>query len=383
MGSAALYPLAKRGCKVLGIDQFSPPHALGSSHGDTRITRQAIGEGEHYTPLALRSYELWREIEQQTGETLLEITGGLIISSNATVSSMHVPEFLANTLAAAKTYDIGHEIFDAAEIRRKFPQFHVEDGEYGYYEYDAGFLRPERCIGAQIALAKQFGAIVHCNEKVETFHETTGIVSVRTSLGEYEADRLIVTAGAWLPKLISDDIGGLFKIIRQVLVWFDVMTPIERFQPSHFPIFIWALPGKTQGIYGFPAIDGRNGGVKIATEQYASMTTADSADRSVTPEEIQAIYEDYVAPYFPDLSRTCVKAATCLYTLTPDSHFVIDSHPEYPSVILASPCSGHGFKHSAAIGEVLAQLALDGVSAIDISRFKFSRFQTRADIPVR
>ena len=373
-GSAAVYRLAKRGSKVLGIDQFSPPHIFGSSHGDTRITRQAIGEGEQYTPIALRSYEIWQEIEKETGKKLLEMNGGLIISSGAKTAINHVENFFENTIAAAKKYNIKHEILDSSQIRKRFPQFNVQDNESGYYEYNAGFLRPEECVGAQISLAEKYGATIRRNEKVESFSEKDGIVTVKTNLGEYGAKKLIISAGPWFPALIEDEYAKFFKVIRQVLFWFDVKTSIEHFEPKNFPIFIWELQGNKQGMYGFPAIDGQSGGVKIASEQYETTTTADTVNREVSKEEIKAMYENFIAPYFPDLSDKCVKAVSCLYTVTPDSHFVIDTHPKYPSIILASPCSGHGFKHSAAIGEILAQLAIDGKSKVDISSFGIKRF---------
>lgn len=374
MGSAAIYQLAKRGSKVLGIDRFSPPHIFGSSHGDTRITRQAIGEGEQYTPLSLRSYEIWEELEKETGKKLLEKCGGLIISSGAKTAINHVENFFENTVAAAEKFNIKHEILDAIQIRKRFPQFNVQDNESGYYEPDAGFLRPEECVSAQISLAEKCSATIRKNEKVESFSEKDGVVCVKTNLGKYEADKLIITAGPWFPTLIEDEYVKFLKIIRQVLFWFDMKTPVERFEPKSFPVFIWELQGNKQGIYGFPSIDGQNGGVKIASEQYETTTTAETVNREVRQEEIEAMYENFVAPYFPDLSDKCVKAVSCLYTVTPDSHFVIDAHPKYKSVILASPCSGHGFKHSAAIGEVLAQLAIDGKSKIDISSFSIRRF---------
>ncbi len=374
MGSAALYQLAKRGNRVLGIDQFSPPHMLGSSHGDSRITRQAIGEGEQYTPLALRSYEIWQEIEKETGKKLLEITGGLIVSSGAKTGIMHVKNFFENTVAAAKKFNIKHEILNAHQIRKRFPQFNLQDNETGYYEYKAGFLRPEECVSAQLLLAEKYGATMHKNEKVASFSEKDGSVRVQTNLGEYQAKKLIVSTGPWLPTLIGDEYSKNFKVIRQVLFWFDVQTSIKRFEPKNFPIFIWELQGNKQSIYGFPAIDGQKGGLKIASEQYDTSTTADTVNREVSEVEIKAMYKDFVAPYFPDLRDKCVKAVSCLYTVTPDFHFVIDTHPKHPSIILASPCSGHGFKHSAAIGEVLAQLAIEGKSTIDISSFGIKRF---------
>lgn len=371
MGSAATYRLARRGTKVLGIDQFSPPHIYGSSHGDTRIIRQAIGEGEQYTPLALHSYELWREIEKETDKDLLTITGGLIISSEAKISINPVANFFENTVAAAKKYNIKHEILDAAQIRQRFPQFKVKDDEVGYYEYNAGFLRPEECIKAQLSLAQKYGAEIHTNETLKIFTEENGVAKIKTNKGEYEANQVIVSVGAWLPTFLEEEYAKLFTIIRQVLFWFDIQTSIQKFESKNFPIFIWELQGNKQLIYGFPAIDGKNGGVKIAGEQYETTTTANTVNREVTEEEKRLMHKS-IAPYFPDLSGKCIKAVSCLYTVTPDSHFIIDHHPKYSSIILASPCSGHGFKHSAAIGEVLAELAIEGKTTIDISSFAIS-----------
>jgi sarcosine oxidase len=373
MGSAALYQLSKRGKNVLGIDQFSPPHTFGSSHGDTRITRQAVGEGEQYVPLLLRSNEIWREIEKETGEKLLEITGGLIISSKGKAAINHVPEFFEKTIKAAKKYNIRHDLLNAIEIRNRFPQFNIQEDEEGYYEYDAGFLRPEKCIEAQINLAEHYGATTHKNEKVESFSEEKGIVQVKTNFKNYKAKKIIITAGPWLPTMIEETYAKYFKIIRQVLFWFDAKKTIKPFEPKNFPVFVWELQKNKQVIYGFPAIGGKNEGVKIASEHYETTTTADAVDRTVSQKEIKSMYENFIQPYFPGLSNHCVKAAVCLYTVTPDAHFVIDQHPKYPSVILASPCSGHGFKHSAAIGEILAQLAINEESKMDISGFKINR----------
>ena len=373
MGSAALYQLAKRGQSALGIDQFSPPHNLGSSHGDTRVTRLAIGEGAHYSPLVIRSHELWREIEDETGRELLTITGGLIISSRSTSSHMHVADFFGTTVAAAETYGIAHEILDARAIRKRFPPFAVRDDEIGYYEYEAGFLRTEACVAAQLALAEKYGATIRRNEKVLGFEENSSGVTVKTDKDTYTADRLIVSAGAWLPQLIVRPYAQPFKIHRQMLFWFAPKGPIAPFELGKFPIYIWEIQGRPQAIYGFPAIDGANGGIKVATPQYETETTPEAVDRTVSDSEKRAMY-DYIAPYFPGFSDTCVKAVVCLYTVTPDAEFVIDTHPGMPRVIIASPCSGHGFKHSAAIGEALAEIVIDGKSRLDLSPFKFNRF---------
>ncbi len=373
VGSAAAYQLAKRGATVLGIDRHSPPHALGSSHGDSRITRRAIGEGEQYTPLVARSNQIWRDIEALTGSSLLTVTGGLWISSPARKAETHVRNFFENTLAAARNLGIEHELLDAYQIREMFPQFNVADNEVGYYEPGAGFLRPEACIRAQLALAKQLGAQLQLDETVEAISHAPGAVSVRTTRGQYEARQLILCAGAWLPGLLDADLAQYFTVTRQVLYWFAVDAPPQRYAPGEFPVWIWELQDRNHVIYGFPAIDGPEGGAKVATEQYVETTTADTAARQVSQAEIRDMYVNLVAPYLPELDARCLKAVACLYTSTPDFHFVIDRHPRMPNVIIASPCSGHGFKHSAAVGEALAQMVLDGRSVLDLRFFALDR----------
>jgi sarcosine oxidase len=265
MGSAAAYQLAKRGASVLGIDRFSPPHAYGSSHGGTRITRLAIGEGEHYTPLVMRAHEIWREIENETGTDLLTANGGLVISSDDKLSKTHVDGFFQNTVSAARRFGIPHELLDAAEIRRRYPQFAIGDREYGYFEQSAGFVRPEQCVHAQLELAKKYGATLHTRETVTAFEADPSSVRIVTDKGRYEADKLIVAAGAWAPQLLGLPFAHVFKVHRQVQCWFAPKEDAGAFRPDRFPIFIWELRTTRQGIYGFPAIDGAAGGIKVAT----------------------------------------------------------------------------------------------------------------------
>lgn len=375
MGSAALYHLARRGVRALGIDRFSPPHAFGSSHGDTRITRLAIGEGAHYTPLALRSHELWRELETETGEELLIACGGLVLSSGSATSHTHVESFFDNTLAAARRFGITHELLDAAEIRRRFPQFRVADAERGYLERDAGFLRPERCIAAHLRAARRRGATLRCNERVGAFRASSGGVGVTTDHGVYSAANLIVAAGAWLPGLVGGDTGRHFTVYRQALFWFEIAGDAKPFAVDRCPVFIWELTGRPQSIYGFPAVDGARAGVKIASERFDRPSDPDAVDRDVSGDEIAALYRDYVAPYVAGVGPRCLKALTCLYTVTPDFGFVLDRHPAADRVLLASPCSGHGFKHSPAIGEALAAMACGAESRFDLAPFALSRFE--------
>ncbi|HUP96546.1 MAG TPA: N-methyl-L-tryptophan oxidase [Usitatibacter sp.] len=361
VGAATLYQLAKRGGKVLGIDRFEPPHAFGSSTGASRITRQAIGEGDEYVPLVLRSYDIFRELERETGTRLLTVTGGLWISSPERKAETHVANFFDNTLAAARRFGIEHEILPPTEIRRRFPQFRVRDNEVGYYEPGAGYLRPEACIRAMLERAQVLGAKLRTNAPVRALEE---LPAART---------VILAAGAWVGNFLPPAWARLFTVTRQVQYWFEVPGLVERFMPPNFPVWIWELQDRKNVIYGFPAIDGS---LKLATEQYANPLSTREVDmqREVSAEEMRDMHQVLVAPYLPEVGPRCVKASTCLYTATPDFGFVIDRHPERPGVIVASACSGHGFKHSAAVGEALAQMALDGRSTFDLGKFSFARF---------
>jgi sarcosine oxidase len=348
---------------------------MGSSHGETRITRQAIGEGVQYTPLALRGYEIFRQLEKESGEQLLQITGGLMISSPGSGGIHNSADFFGNMINAAQKYDIRHDVLDAADIRRRFPQFKVKDGERAYFEYESGLLHPERCIDLHLRLAESCGAEIHKNEKVTGFSQQSGGVKIVTESGQYHAQQLVLSAGPWLPQLIEADIARLFEVQRQVQFWFDVKDCYENFVPGTFPIFIWEQSGDHQSMYGFPAVDGPSGGFKIGTEGYNKVVTAETIDREVSAAEIESTFTQQIAPCFPSTVGQCVKAKVCLYTVTPDSAFVIDRAPGLPAVLICSPCSGHGFKHSAAIGEGIAQIVLDGHSKLDLSSFKLSRFK--------
>lgn len=372
-GSAALYQLAKRGSSVIGIDQFDPPHTMGSSHGDSRITRQAIGEGAHYTPLSLRSYEIFRDIEKQTGESLLVETGGLMISSEVRTGINHVKEFFENTLAAARRFDIRHEILDASDIRKRFPGFDVRDNEQAYYEFEAGYLRPESCIRTQLQLAKSHGATIISNDRAIKYSANSNCVTVTTDGGEFTADQLVITAGPWIPDLVPAEMKSLFEVHRQVLYWFDVSENYQLFQSEKFPIFIWEVQGGSQAIYGFPAIGGKSGGMKIATEDYNQVVTPETVNRQVSENEIEMMYECQVKPFLPKVGKECLKTVVCMYTNTADSGFVIDRLPNSPNVIICSPCSGHGFKHSAAVGECVAELVRENKTSIGIDALKLSR----------
>ena len=375
-GSAAVYQLAKRGNKVLGVDRFSPPHANGSSYGESRIIRRAIGEGEEYVPMALRSYELWREIEQETGRELLTITGGLTLESRGSQGVMHGRrDFLDRAIRCAGKFNIRHEILEAAEIRKRYPQFAVTD-ERAYFEYETGFLRPELCLEAQLELARKHGAAVRTDEIVTSF-ESDGPsgVTVTTSRGAYFAEKVIIAAGPWIANFLPPSYSHLFTIYRQVMYWFDIREDCRwEFAPPGFPIFIWISGNCGEfGFYGFPTLEGKT--IKVATEQFTRTTDPDHVQRPVRTKEERAMYKKYIEGRLPGISARCAIAASCLYTLTPDSNFVIDVHPDNDRIIIASPCSGHGFKHSAAIGEALAEQVIDGKSKIDMSSFSLRRFK--------
>lgn len=379
MGSAAVYQLAKRGARVCGIDRYSPPHTLGSTHGDTRITRLAIGEGEQFVPFAVRSHEIWRELESETGARLMTTTGGLIMSATSGASgggSLHgSTDFLRTTVAAAEKFGIRHRILNSAEIAAEFPQFLLDGDEVGYYEYEAGFLRPELCVATQLAAAEKLGAEVRRNERVLRVERNGSGVNVVTDTGTHSAATAIISAGPWVGEFVDDLVpntaADLFKIYRQVLYWFDVSAAYDRYVPEKFPVFIRSL-GRASGdfFYGFPAIDGPDGGLKLASEEYETTTPPEEVNRTVTDAESAHIYSNYVSGRLAGVGPRCVRSAVCLYTSTRDSNFVIDWLDE--NVLLASPCSGHGFKHSAAIGETLAELVLTRQSKIDLSPFAVS-----------
>ena len=372
MGAAATYQLARRGARVLGIDRYSPPHEFGSTHGDTRITRIACGEGPEYTAFAVRSHQIWRELEAELGMDLFTQNGLLVLFGPGARPANHsVPDFLSATVDAAKKAKLAYEILDTAQIRQRYPAFNVADGDQAYHDDVGGFVRPERCVTAQLQKAKALGADMHLNETVISFDQAGGSVTVKTDKDSYHARELIVAAGSWLPAFLKPALAGQFKVTRQVLYWFRAKGAREhaQFSPERFPVYIWQVPAP-QPIYGFPATGGLEEGVKLATEQDHTATTPDAVARAVGPDEIREMYETYVGPYFPGLSPICVKYKVCLYTQVDRARFIIDRHPDADRVIVASPCSGHGFKHSAGIGELLAQMAL-GEAHQDIARFSF------------
>ena len=368
MGSATAHRLALRGASVLAFDQYRPPHPLGSTHGDTRITRLAIGEGLDYVPLVGRSHVLWRELEQQTGAQLLTQCGGLILARAG-------DPFLGQTRAAAREFGIAHESLSHEEIVSRYPMFAVDGDVEGYYEPEAGYLRPEEAIRVQLELARRHGAQLCLGTRVQRWHATATGVTVQTDDGIYGADRLVLCAGPWIGTLLDEP--GTFAVYRQLLFWFAIRERYEQLR--EMPAFVWVFGGQPQdfehfdGVYGFPAIDGPDGGVKLATERYEHTTLPDGHQHPATRSEVEEMYERLVGPRLPWIAPAALRTVSCLYTCTRRSRFVIDRHPEHDAVVIVSACSGHGFKHSPAIGESIAQLLVEGEAEIDLSPFTLAR----------
>ncbi len=373
MGSAALYQASVRGANALGIDRYEPPHTWGSSHGDTRITRAAIGEGECYLPLVQRSDEIWRELESSGGTRLFHRSGGLIIAPSSSSATFHGEgDFVEASARVAGQHGIAHEIIDAEEIKRRHSLLKPRANDRAYYEPGAGVLRPERCISTQLELARRAGAIIHTGEKVTGYEASADGVMVTSERGSYRADKLILSAGAWMADLVPQAYRPGLRVCRQVIYWFAA-EDIRAFDPAVFPWVIWIGDTLEEFWSTFPAPSDGESGVKLVTEQYHTSTHPDEVSRAVTAEERDDMYYRLTQPRIDGLRAKLIRAEVCLYTVTPDEHFVIDFHPDSERVLIASPCSGHGFKHSAAVGETLAQLALDGKTEFDIAAFNLAR----------
>ena len=364
MGSSAAYHLAGRGKRVLGLERHTPAHDRGSSHGQSRIIRLAYSEDPAYVPLVIRAYELWERLERETGEDLMTITGGLMIGPPGT-------RFFEGSKESAKRYDLPYEVLDAAELKDRYPVFEPTPDTVALFEEKAGFLRPEASVKAHLNRASSLGADLRFGEEILSWEPTQSRVRVETTTGTYEAERLVVTAGAWAPKLLAD-LGLPLEVTRQILFWFDPKGGIEPFLPDRFPIFIWE-PEDGNSFYAIPAHDGPRGGVKVAFFR-ADGKPADpeTIDREVHDEEVEFI-RGYLARYVPDLDGTFLNAKTCMYTNTPDEHFVISTHPNYPQVAIAAGFSGHGYKFCSVVGEILADLATEGETSHPIDLFSPTR----------
>jgi sarcosine oxidase len=360
MGTAAAYHLARRGARVLGIEQFGLAHDRGSSHGRTRIIRQAYHEAPEYVPLVLRAYELWRALEQEGRVPLLSTTGALYVASPHSA-------LIEGVLLSARTHGITLDTLAPAEIERRYPVIHPPAGSVGLVEHDAGILVPEDCITAHATLARQHGAELHFGESVTSWDAAPGRVSVRTAAGTYEAGRLVITTGPWTGEVLNG-LGLPLEVERAVLFWFEPRARRESFE--RLPVYIWEDEGASA--YGFPYIEGQ--GLKCAFHHSFGERTTPGTIRRVVGEAERARMQEYLARFMPDAAGRLLAATTCMYTNTPDGHFIVDHHPGHRNVVLACGFSGHGFKFSSVIGETLADLALDGGTSHPIGFLSLRRF---------
>lgn len=364
MGSAAALHLAERGKRVLGIEQFTAAHDLGSSHGGTRMIRQAYFESPDYIPLVLRAYELWRKLECDSGTRLLNITGGLNIGSRD-------GELVTRTIAASEKHEIPFEVLEGSGVGRRFPVFAPRAGDAAVHEPNAGYLFPEECISAHLALASRAGAELRFEEAVLSWSAGRDRIEVRTSKGTYSSAHLVLTAGPWA----NQSLQGILplRVTRQVMAWIQPTTGVEPFFPERFPVFLCEdIEGGFPG-YGFPAMDGPAGGIKAAIHGSDVVCTPESVDREIHASDVRRIVER-LKVRIPALDGDVVRAKTCMYTMSPDEHFVIGTHPEFSSCTVACGFSGHGFKFAGVVGEILADLATTGSTSHPIELFSPLRF---------
>lgn len=368
MGSAAAYELAGRGKRVLGLERFSPAHDRGSSHGRSRIIRQAYFEGAEYVPLLLRAYELWEELERETGQELMTLTGGLMIGRED-------GDLVSGSVASADEHDLPYELLDAGEVRRRFPAYAPGPDTVALYEERAGFVRPEETVKAHLDLAASSGADLRFEEPVLSWEATDGGARVETTESVYEAERLVISPGAWAPRLLAS-LGIPLEVTRQVMFWFEPTNGLEPFLPARFPIFIWE-PDDGNMFYGFPAQDDDRGVKAAFFRAGGSPTDPEALDREVREEEADFL-RGYLTENVPELAGRCLDARACMYTNTPDEHFVISLHPEHPQVAVACGFSGHGYKFCSVVGEILADLATECSTPHPIDLFSPARLD-RAD----
>ncbi len=367
MGSSAAYHLASRGKRVLGIEQYTPAHANGSSHGDSRIIRQAYHESPEYVPLLQRAYELWECLQRDARTDLLCLTGGLMIGPAGSA-------VVQGTIRSATEHHLPYQVMNAAELRRRFPVLHPRANDTAVYEMNAGFLRPEAAVRSHLQLAARHGADLHFEETLEKWTADTSGEHVRivTNKGTYEAAGLVLAPGAWAPVTLRA-LGLPLDIRRHVMGWFQPESLSEQFLPGCFPIYVWDVDGR-QCFYGFPATDGAQGGVKVAMHSGGERCSPATISRVISDQDVEEL-RDQLRTFIPSLNGRLVKAETCMYTLTPDEHFIVSLHPEFPQIAIAAGFSGHGFKFTTVIGEIVADLIMEGRTEHPIEFLSPNRFQ--------
>ena len=361
MGGAACDQLAGRGLRVLGLDRYAPPHVLGSSHGESRIIREAYFEDPRYVPLVRRAYECWSALERDTGRALLRITGGLMLGPPEGV-------LVSGVMRSAETHGLPYQRLRPAEVRRRFPAFAIAEPDVAIWEPRAGVLDPEACVTAQLERAARRGAELRPGVPAIAWRARGAGVEVDTPRGTEHATHLVLATGAWLSELLKNPALPL-TIERMAVYWFEPAAHPEWFAPERFPIWIWEHePGRF--FYGSPRL-GR--GIKAARHHEGDLCTLENVRREVSEHEAIAMRE-LLERHLPDAAGPLLGTATCLYANTPDHDFVIDRHPDHQQVLIVSACSGHGFKFAGVIGEVIADLVIDRRSNFDLAPFRLSRF---------
>lgn len=371
MGSAAAYRLAERGQRVLGLEQYPAVHDRGSSHGGSRIIRQAYFEDPAYTPLLLRAYQLWDQVEQRSGRTIMHTTGGLMVGRPDSRT-------VAGSIRSAEEWGLDYEVLSARELRRRFPTMRPDEYEVAFYERKAGLVVPEASVAAHLTLARQAGADLHFEEPVVDWYadKSGGGVRVLTRTNVYTADRLVVCPGAWAPTLLAN-LGVPLRVERQVQYWFAPAGGVEPYLPDRHPIYVWEGENGRQ-VYGFPAHTDPADGVKVAFFRGGKTCTPDTIDRVVHPDEVAEIAA-FLRRRLPSLPGEFLRAKTCMYTSTPDEHFVVAPHPRHEQVVVACGFSGHGFKFVPVVGEIVADLVTQGHTEHSITLFDpRRRYQTAA-----
>ena len=361
MGAGTAWQLARRGLKVIGFDAFRPPHEMGSSHGRSRIIREAYFEGPVYVPLVQRAYDLWRELEAARHEQLLTICGGVMIGDPA-------GPLVAGARESARQHGLPVEEWSSADISTHVPAIRPGGGMIGLFEPRAGVLSPERGVQAMLDEATAFGADLRFDTPVAAIETVNGAVTIQTQTGEPTIARLaICAAGGWLPALLPD-LALPLTIERAVQYWFQPAVD-DRFAPSRFPIFLLETPDD-RFLYGLPD---QGHGLKLAEHHGGRLSSRDEVVRRVDADEAHR-FRAFVEAYFPVLPDGPVESSVCTYTNTPDGHFILDRHPAYADVFLVSACSGHGFKFAPAIGELIADTVTGREPRVDARFFRLGRF---------
>jgi sarcosine oxidase len=361
-GSATVYELARRGVDVLGLEQFDVPHARGSSHGSTRIIRLTQPEHPSYVPLVRRAYERWRDLERETGRELLHTTGSVHAGAEST-------DIVPDAVEACEANDVPYELLDASELNERFPGYGLPEGEgfSGVYQPDGGFVDCERAVVAHVEAAQAAGATVRAREAVLDWRETGDGVRVTTNKGQYRADELVVTAGAWAGKLVPELDGHLFPA-RRVMAWLQPEEP-AAFAPDSFPVF--SLRSEAWNGYGFPVYD--TPGFKFGRgPDVPKPVDPDELDQEPTQAE-EELLRRFADRYFPDGAGPTMRLETCMVTDSTDRHFLLGRLPDRP-VTVAAGFTGHGFKFASVVGEATADFALDGDTDLPVDVHRLSRF---------